>query len=244
MAMHAGEVALGYQAKEVKPETKLDLSPVTIADKECERLIARRIEETFPDDGILGEEGASKPSRNGRLWIIDPIDGTRDFVRGLPSWSVLIGLEVDGEVEVGVSNMAALNASYSAMRGAGAWRNDKKISISSITTADQAVACINGMVRINEYPWSKDLVTWCSQFWAVRSLGGCLDAMMLAEGRAEVWLEAHAKPWDLVALKVILEEAGASFFNFDGGNSIRGGNCAACVPSLKPVMQKLLASPL
>ncbi|MEJ7605557.1 MAG: inositol monophosphatase family protein [Bryobacteraceae bacterium] len=244
VAMHAGELALGYQRQGLKAESKMDLSPVTIADRECERMIAHRIEEAFPGDGILGEEGSSKASKNGRLWIVDPIDGTRDFVRGLPYWSVLIGFEANEEIEVGVSHMAALNAMYSAAKGAGTWRNDQRISVSQIDTPGQSLACVNGLVRINEYPWSENLVEWLSQFWAVRSLGGCMDAMMLAEGRAELWLEAHAAPWDLAPLKVILEEAGASFFNFNGGSSIRGGNCMACVPALEGVARKLVGLPV
>src|SRR4051794_2828176 len=99
-AMHAGDLARGYQTQELKPEAKPDLSPVTIADRECEKLITSEILAAFPEDGLLGEEGTNRPSRNGRKWIIDTIDGTRDFVRGLPWWAVLIGLEVNGEVVV------------------------------------------------------------------------------------------------------------------------------------------------
>ncbi|MGH9626827.1 MAG: inositol monophosphatase family protein, partial [Bryobacteraceae bacterium] len=127
IAMHAGELALGYQIQRVQPESKSDLSPVTIADRETERLITHRIAEAFPDDGLLGEEGAVKESLNGRRWIIDPIDGTRDFVRGLPLWSVLIGLEIDGEVALGICYMAAQDQMYWAARGQGAWVNDTRI---------------------------------------------------------------------------------------------------------------------
>ena len=93
VAVRSAELAIRHQAAGLKPEAKADDSPVTIADRECERLIAGVLTEAFPDDGILGEEGAKKESRNGRRWILDPIDGTRDFVRGNPFWAVLIGLE-------------------------------------------------------------------------------------------------------------------------------------------------------
>src|SRR5580704_18597926 len=92
-AKRAGEVALSYQAQGVNAETKPDDSPVTAADRECERVIAQMLNEKFPDDGILGEEGARKEARSGRRWIVDPIDGTRDFLRGNPLWGVLIALE-------------------------------------------------------------------------------------------------------------------------------------------------------
>ena len=238
--MHAGDLAVGYQSKELKPETKLDLSPVTIADRECERLIVNEILQTFPDDGIVGEEGSSRESRNGRKWILDPIDGTRDFVRGLPYWAVLIGLEVNGEIVIGVTHMAALNRMYHAAKGNGAFCNDTPISISGIDSPSNALACVNGLNNVTEFPWAGRLLPWLDQFWAVRSFGGCMDAMLVASGHAELWLEAHAKEWDLAAVKLILEEAGARFCNFDGGNSIYGGNAMAYVPSLeRPVMDLL-----
>ena len=239
-AMHAGELAVGYQSKELKPESKPDLSPVTIADRECEKLLASEILAAFPDDGLLGEEGAQRDSRNGRKWILDPIDGTRDFVRGLPFWAVLIGLEVEGEVVVGVTHMPAQNRMYHAVKGHGAFLNDKTISISGIDSASNALACINGLNNVVEFPWSRSLLSWMDEFWAVRSVGGCMDAMLLASGHADLWLEAHAKAWDLAALKVILEEAGARFCNFDRGNSIYGGNGIAYVPALESKVMELL----
>ncbi|HYP07981.1 MAG TPA: inositol monophosphatase [Bryobacteraceae bacterium] len=239
-AMHAGDLAVGYQSQELKPESKPDLSPVTIADRECEKRIVEEILAAFPNDGILGEEGASRESRNGRKWIVDPIDGTRDFVRGLPYWAVLIGLEVDGEVVVGVTHMPALKNMYHAAVGRGAFRNDRRISIAGIDSASDALVCVNGLNNLSEFFWAPRLVPWMDQFWAVRSLGGCMDAMMLASGHAELWLEAHAQPWDLAAVNLILQEAGARVRNFDGGNSIYGGNAIAYVPPLEGVVRDLL----
>lgn len=238
--MHAGELALGYQRSGVTAEAKLDLSPVTIADKESEKLIARRITEVFPEDGILGEEGAARESSSGRRWIVDPIDGTRDFLRGLPLWAVLIGLEVNGQVAAGVAHFPSLNQSYFAVRGAGAFLNDSPIRISRRTTPEEATLCVNGFNNPAAMPFHGCMFDWMARFWAVRSMGGCTDAMLVASGRAEVWIEPHAQPWDLAPLRVILEEAGARFFNFDGGESIYGGNCAACVPALEPAVRELL----
>ena len=97
-AEQAGVLALDFQRRGVAAETKPDESPVTAADRACEKLIVETISREFPDDGVLGEEGASRTGRNGRKWIIDPIDGTKDFVRGIPLWAVLIGFEQDGAV--------------------------------------------------------------------------------------------------------------------------------------------------
>src|SRR5438105_5967144 len=119
-ARSAGAIALRYWNTGLKAETKSDASPVTVADRECERAISSALEAAFPDDGLLGEEGSAKESRSGRRWIIDPIDGTRDFLRGNRAWSVLIGLEADGEVVAGVSYFPALDEMFTTARGSGA----------------------------------------------------------------------------------------------------------------------------
>src|SRR5207249_3757637 len=109
-----------------------------------EREIARALEEAFPEDGLLGEEGSAKDSRGGRRWIIDPIDGTRDFLRGNRAWSVLIGLEAEGEVVAGVSYFPAMDEMFTAARGAGAYCNGERIRASAISDPSQAVLSVNG----------------------------------------------------------------------------------------------------
>jgi len=240
VAQQAGELALQSRARGFEAKSKPDLSPVTTADRASEQLICSLLEEAFPEDGMLGEEGAAKESHSGRRWIIDPIDGTRDFVRGIPTWGVLIGLEADGDVVVGACNLPALSELYSAARRAGAYRNGAPIRISSIRASDQAVFCLDAFSNIHRHPFGSRLIPWMARFWAVRSFGGCLDAMCVAAGRAEVWIEGEAKPWDFAALKVIAEEAGARFFNFDGGTSIYAGNCVITVPSLEPEIRTFL----
>lgn len=187
-AGRAAELALGYQKKGVRAEIKPDDSPVTIADKECERLIAGMLEETFPDDGVLGEEGSRKESKSGRRWIIDPIDGTRDFLRGNPLWSVLIALEDRGEVAAGVVHLPVPGQTCWGSRGGGAFRNDTRLRVSSIDRAESAVVSMNSLNRIREMKFSHGLIDWISRFWAVRCLGGTPDAMMLTAGKMDVWM--------------------------------------------------------
>ena len=241
VARQSGELAMKLQAQGVQPEDKPDLSPVTLADKECEKLISRLLLEAFPEDGLLGEEEANKEAANGRKWIIDPIDGTRDFVRDAPLWSVLIGLEVDGVVETGVSYLAPRGEMFFAIRGQGAFRDDTRIGISGVQSASKAVLCINGLNGMSRRSFAPGLMDWMARFWAVRSMGGCVDAMMLAAGQADFWIENTAKAWDLAPLKVIMEEAGALFRNFDGGTSIYGGDCLAFVPPLEAEARNLMA---
>jgi histidinol phosphatase-like enzyme (inositol monophosphatase family) len=232
IARKAGELALKIREGNLGVESKSDESPVTIADKACERLIVEELSAAFPGDGLLGEEGTSQESTNGRRWIIDPIDGTRDFIRGTRAWSVLIGLEEHGKVVAGHAYFPALGQMFSAAKGEGAFEDGRRIRASNIARKRDALLCCNGLGFMYRYPFAKDLMLWLSEFWTVRSMGGCLDAMLVAGGHADVWLEAQAKPWDLAPLKIIAEEAGCVTFDFDGNDTIYGGNYVICVPAL------------
>jgi fructose-1,6-bisphosphatase/inositol monophosphatase family enzyme len=236
----AGRLALENQTRGFEAETKADASPVTTADRANERLMSKLLEEAFPEDGILGEEGASRPSRSGRRWIIDPIDGTRDFVRGIPTWSVLLALEAEGEVVVGACNLAPLGELYSAAVGTGTFRNGSPVRVAPAKTPEKALLCLTSFTNVARQEFAPRLIPWMSRFWAVRSMGGCMDAMAVVAGRADAWLELEAKAWDLAPLKILAEEAGARFFNLDGGSSIYGGNCVITIPSLETEMRSFL----
>jgi len=238
-AKKAAELALQYQ-RNIIVETKPDKSPVTQADRECERMIARMLSEAFPEDGILGEEGASTESRSGRRWIIDPIDGTRDYVRGNPLWANLIALEADNEVVVGVVNLPVLGKVYTASRGSGAHCNSGRIQASAKTVVEESVLCVNGYDKLSKTTCRGRLLDWMARFWAVRGLGGAADAMMVASGQAEIWIEPKASAWDFAPLKLILEEAGARFLNADGSSSIYAGNGVGCAPGLEQEVRRFL----
>jgi len=238
-ARKAAELALRYQSS-VIAETKPDNSPVTEADRECERLIARLLSEAFPEDGLLGEEGTRAESRSGRRWIIDPIDGTRDYVRGNPLWANLIALEEGNEVVAGVVNLPMLGNLYSAWRGGGALHNGSPICVSSKSSIDEAVLCMSAFDKLEGTPLKSRMLDWMARFWAVRGLGGATDAMMVASGQAEIWMEPRASPWDFAPLKVIVEEAGGRFLNFDGGSSIYAGNCVVFAPAFEREVLRFL----
>jgi len=231
-ARQAAETALRMQAT-INVESKADDSPVTQADRECERQIARAISAAFPEDGILGEEGARAESRSGRRWIIDPIDGTRDFVRGNALWANLIALEAANDIVAGVVNLPMLGNLYAASRGGGAFRNDSPIRVSSKSRVEDSVLCFNEYDRLGDLKFKDRLLDWMARFWAVRGLGGAPDAMMVASGQAEIWIEPRAASWDFAPLKVIVEEAGGRFFNLDGGSSVHAGNGICCTPALE-----------
>ena len=238
-ARKAAELALRYQPG-IVAETKSDNSPVTEADRECERLIAQILSEAFPEDGLLGEEGVRAESHSGRRWIIDPIDGTRDYVRGNPLWANLIALEQGNDIVAGVVNLPMLGSLYSAGRGGGAFHNGSAMRVSSKSSIDEAVLCMNAFNKLDGTPLKNRMLDWMARFWAVRGLGGATDAMMVASGQAEIWMEPRAAPWDFAPLKVIIEEAGGRFLNFDGGSSIYAGNCVVCAPGLESEVLKFL----
>ena len=233
LAQEAGALALDYQRRGITAETKADESPVTAADKACEKMIVERITREFPDDGVLGEEGANRESRNGRKWIVDPIDGTRDFVRGIPLWAVLIGFEQDGQIVAGAAHSPGQKLLLSASKGGGTWQEGTRLHVSQITTPNESVLCFNGFNKKGVIG-KAGLLAWVERFWAVRGLGGSVDAMLVALGKADVWIEPNAKPWDFAPLKILVEEAGGRFGAFDGSNSIYQGSGYACTPALEP----------
>jgi histidinol phosphatase-like enzyme (inositol monophosphatase family) len=241
MAQEAGRLALEFQRRGITAEEKEDESPVTPADRAAEKLIVERLAREFPADGILGEEGANKSSTNGRKWIIDPIDGTRDFVRGIPLWAVLIGFEDQGQVVAGAAFSPGQQMLLSAAKGHGATANGQPIQVSQKAHPNQAVLSFNGFNKEGVSLFSPaHLLQWVGSFWCVRSLGGAVDGMLVAQGKADVWIEPSAKPWDFAPLKIIIEEAGGRFSTFSGENSIYGGNAYACTPALEPYIQDVL----
>lgn len=240
MAQEAGALALDYQRRGVTPEAKADESPVTAADRACEKLIVDLITREFPDDGVLGEEGANRAAKNGRKWIVDPIDGTRDFVRGIPLWAVLIGLEENGRIVAGAAHSPRQGLLLWASTGQGAWANGSRIRVSNRSEPADSVLAFNGFNKIGVDRFAPRLLPWIARFWAVRSLGGAVDSMLVAQGQADVWIEPNASPWDLAPLKILVEEAGGKFASFQGENTIYGGNAYACAPGLEPYVHELL----
>lgn len=241
IARKAGTLALEIREGNIGIEIKPDASPVTIADRACEKLIVGELRDAFPEDGLLGEEGAERESSNGRRWIIDPIDGTRDFIRGTRAWSVLIGLEERGRVVAGFAYFPSTGELFSAALGEGAWLDGERIHASGVRKKSDALLCCNGLSYMHRYPFAGELIDWLAGFWTVRSMGGCLDAMLVASGRADAWLEAQAKPWDLAPLKIIAEEAGCVTFDFAGNDTIYGGNYVICVPALAEEIRRFTA---
>ena len=186
-----------FRASDLRVETKPDLTPVTDADRATERLLRERIARDRPGDSVLGEEEGD----DGGLirWILDPIDGTRNFSRGIPVWATLIALERDGQIVCGVVSAPALGRRWWAARGEGAFANGSAIGVSSVgTLAEASVSCTYG----------RDLAQVEPFVWHARGLGDFWQHMLVAEGALEAGIDAPLALWDHAALEPIVLEAG------------------------------------
>jgi fructose-1,6-bisphosphatase/inositol monophosphatase family enzyme len=155
-------------------------------------------------------------------------------------WAVLIALEQDGEIVAGVAHSPRQGLLLWAARGEGAWANDSRLRVSDKADPAESVLSFNGFNKLGVNRFTPSLLAWVQRFWAVRSMGGAVDAMLLAQGQTDVWIEPNAAPWDLAPLKLLIEEAGGTFASFEGENTIYGGNAYACVPGLEPYVKELL----
>lgn len=238
VAVAAGDNAQRIRARGITAETKADDSPVTAADRDNERLIREAIESEFPDDGILGEEGSSKVGTSGRRWIVDPIDGTRDFVRGNRFWCVLVALEASHESIAGVAHFPLLDETYWAAMGEGAYLHDERLHASARTTFAECSFHPNGLQLAEARRHLGTIVEIMQRSWSVRAYGGALDACLVAAGKVDIWFEPKVEPWDLAPLKLIIEEAGGAFFALDGSRRIDRGSAFGCAPGLADVVRR------
>jgi histidinol-phosphatase len=236
----AGQLALRHFAASPAVEEKPDLSPVTAADRECEQLISRVLSAGFPEDGILGEEGTHQPSRSNRRWIIDPIDGTRDFIRGNTFWSVQLALEADGDVVLGAIYFPCLDEMLHAVCGKGCYWNDAQTRAAETASLEKAILMISGL-KSAWYVWQPDSVRRLTEIcWTVRSYGASYDIAMLARGKADIWLSGSGMPWDYAPASIIARESGARFLTKDGTGRIDARHCLICTSGLERELRRIL----
>jgi histidinol-phosphatase len=247
LASESSELILKYyQTQGLRIESKSDDSPVTIADRETEMLMREGILAQFPDDGVLGEEFDNIDGNSGYRWILDPIDGTKPFIHGVPLFGSLIGVEHDGRMVAGVCRFPILDEVIYAAEGTGTWwkigdGNPVKAAVSECTAFEDARFMFtepsswrgcnrhDAMVRVIE-------ATKLSRGW-----GDCYGHIMVATGRAEVCVDPIMSAWDIAALVPIVREAGGRFINWAGTESIDGGDGISVVPGLKDAVLATLA---
>jgi histidinol-phosphatase len=225
-ARAAGEIALRYYRTGFDVSIKSDLSPVTQADREAEAAIVEILAKACPDYGMLGEELGSRGNQETR-WIIDPIDGTRNFVRHIPFWATLIALEDRGELVVGVMHVPTTGELYTARRGAGTRKNGEPISVSKTDAIGDAFFIHAGLNFMREQGWWDGLGRMVDATDRQRGFGDFVGYALVAEGKAEIYAELDLKPWDLAAPRIVVEEAGGRFTDMHGQPSIYSGSALA-----------------
>jgi histidinol-phosphatase len=216
----AGAVALRYFDNPLAVETKEDESPVTVADRETESLLRSTLGAAFPNDAFLGEEHGEAPGSSGYRWVIDPIDGTRSFVRGVPLWGTLVGLEYKGEQIAGVAAAPALRQTWHALRGDGAWRDGRRIRVSSVADLSQALVFYSGLYWFRKAGVLEHFEAICQATALQRGFGDFYAFVLVAQGSGELVVEHGVHAWDVAALKPLVEEAGGRFSTWDNTQSI------------------------
>jgi histidinol-phosphatase len=211
-----------FRAVDLRVETKPDLTPVTDADRAAERLLRERVEQERPDETVFGEEEGD--DGGAVRWIVDPIDGTRNFSRGIPVWATLIALERDGRVVCGVASAPALGHRWWAARGEGAWRDGEQIRVSGIPALAEATV---SFARSSLLAATDRTLDVARRAWHMQPFSDFWAHLLVAEGALEVAFEHEMAPWDNAALQVIVEEAGGRFSDLSGAARFDGGSAVS-----------------
>lgn len=207
-----------YRAADLSVETKPDLTPVSESDKACELALRELLAARRPDDAVIGEEfgGAEQATAAGRAWVIDPIDGTKSYVRGMDTWTTLIALLDDGEVKLGLVSMPALGKRWWAVRGQGAYADGRRIHVSQISDLKSSQFVWSGIEEWDAIGGFDRVVALGRRCWRTRGVGDSWQYMLVAEGAAEIATDPEATLWDLAAVSIVVEEAGGRFTSLDG----------------------------
>lgn len=234
-----------FGALDLHVETKPDLTPVTDADKSAEELLRGLLGANRPDDAVVGEEFGGTAVFEGRQWVLDPIDGTKNFVRGVPVWSTLIALLQDGVPTVGVVSAPALARRWWASSGEGAFTSfngvTRRISVSGVSELDSASLSYSDLTT----GWEDrrpQFVELTDAVWRVRGYGDFWSYCLLAEGAVDVVTEPEVKLWDLAPLDIVVREAGGLFTSIDGTPGPHGGSAIATNGLLHDEVLRRLAS--
>ena len=238
-AEESSKILLKYFRKNLKVDTKSDKTPVTIADKESETKIVSIIKKYFPDHNFLGEEFSYKKTDSEYKWIIDPLDMTKNFIRGIPFFSSLIALEKGSKIILGIISMPALNILAYAGLGKGSFVNDKRVKVSDKKEILEAYIVFGDIDR-------RGLVDYENQFFNLvnrcafnRGYGDPLGYLLLAQGYVDILFD-RGKPWDVASGKILVEEAGGKVTDFEGKDTIYSGHTIATNGVLHEEVLKVL----
>ncbi|HEX8850904.1 MAG TPA: histidinol-phosphatase [Gemmatimonadaceae bacterium] len=242
VARLAGDVALRHFRTGVSVEWKKDGSPVTVADREAERCAREWIERRFPAHGILGEEhGEVRPDAEYR-WVIDPIDGTKTFVRGVPLWGTLVAIAQGERVVAGAAYFPAVDEIVGAAPGEGCWWNGRRCTVSSVETIDEATVLTTDERFLKTPQHAERWRALANRSAVSRSWGDCYGYLLVATGRAEVMTDGIVGAWDTAPLLPIIEEAGGVFTDWRGRVTAFGGSAIATNAALAREVRSILGA--
>jgi len=224
----AGRLTLNYFRSGVEVERKADNSPVTIADQQAEQHLRRRIADAFPEDAILGEEFGQTEGTSNARWILDPIDGTKSFITGVPLYGTMVGVEFDGRAEIGFVYLPALDEGVYAARGQGAWLfhgEDPPVAaqVSSAKSLAEGAFLTSQIDTFAQRGAAGAFAQLQDLAYITRTWGDCYGYLLVASGRALAMVDPIMSVWDAAALQPIMEEAGGSFTDWQGKTTIHSG---------------------
>jgi myo-inositol-1(or 4)-monophosphatase len=218
-AKEAGRIQMSHLGHSYSVEYKGDIDPVTVVDKLCEKAIVQMISDTFPDHDIMTEESPFEAKGSPWRWIVDPIDGTTNYFHGFPFFCVSIGLEIDGEVKLGIVHIPVLNETFHAEKGKGAFLNGSRISVSQNDNLNRSFLCTGFPYDVREHP---DCYLQYFREFLIKSFGirrpgsAAIDLSYLAAGRFDGFWELKLHPWDVAAGSLLITEAGGKVTDFQG----------------------------
>jgi myo-inositol-1(or 4)-monophosphatase len=241
-AYEAGRLTLGYFGTEAaRPEFKADDTPVTVADREAEKLIRDRIGARYPRHSVLGEEyGETEGADPNHRWILDPIDGTQSFVRGVPLYGVLIGLEIQGVCEVGAAYFPAIDEMVCAATGEGCYLNGRRTYVSKNPSLGQAMACFTDAASFGEHGRAAAWERLLSTAGGTRGWSDAYGHALVASGRVDLMLDPVMNPWDCGPFPPILREAGGYFGDWSGNETIYANEAMSTTRTLLPEVLRLV----
>ena len=240
----AGRLTLGYFRGDTQTEFKEDDTPVTLADRKAEEFITHRISSKYSDHCIVGEEfGVSPEGQNkSHKWIIDPIDGTKSFIHGVPLYGVLIGLEIEGTVEVGVVYFPATDEMVAAATGHGCRLNGRPVRVSQVTSLDRATVAFTDPASFAKYNRGREWEKIQKAAWLCAGWGDAYGHCLVATGKIELMLDPVMKLWDCAPFPPILREAGGCFGNWEGTSTIYGGEAMSTTNDLRAEVLELFST--
>ena len=236
----AGKRTLAYFQTGVQPDIKADNTPVTIADREAEKILRARILQSFPDHAILGEEEGETAGSAPYRWIVDPIDGTKSFITGVPLYGVLVAVEVEGEPKVGVIYLPGVNEMIAAADGLGCRWNGRPCRVSTTDKLENASVMTSSILTAQRRSDAFDRLVAKTRLQ--RTWGDAYGYALVATGRADIMLDPIVNPWDVAPMLPILREAGGHFSDWKGNATVHGGDAIATNPHLKDAVLEILAA--